>query len=166
MYSGKDFETAFKDSFRDDQLPLLTRLYDTTNGFAGVKNPCDFILYNQPNMMSLELKVTHQKRLPFSAVSDHQWESLTVRDNLPGQMAGLLICYYEERRIFFVPMVVVNQVADKGLKSIHFKDCERYGIELTAFWKRTHFTLDIDKFMYDCHRYKYNFTITEVVKRG
>lgn len=166
MYSGKDFEDDFKDSFRDDQLPLLTRLYDTTNGFAGVKNPCDFILYNQPNMMSLELKVTHDKRLPFSDVTDFQWESLTARDPLPGQMAGLLICYYNERRVFFVPMMIVNQVKDAGLKSIHFIDSERYGIELTVFWKRTHFTVDVDKFMEDCHRYKYNFKITEVVRRG
>ena len=166
MYTGKDFEDDFKDSFREDQLPLLTRLYDTTNGFAGVKNPCDFILYNQPNMMSLELKVTQDKRLPFSNVTEYQWDSLTERDPLPGQMAGLLICYYEERRVFFVPMVIVNQIKNAGIKSIHFRDAERYGIELEVSWKRTHFSVNIDKFMDDCHSYKYNFKITEVIRRG
>lgn len=166
MYSGKDFEDDFKDSFSDDRLVLLTRLYDTTNGFAGVKNPCDFILYNQPYEMSLELKVTHDKRLPFSDVTQFQWDSLTEKDKVPGMMAGLLICYYEERRVFFVPMTVVNQVRDKGLKSIHFRDAERYGIELSMRMKRTHFTVDVDKFMDDCHSFKYNFKITEVVRRG
>ena len=166
MYSGKDFEDDFKSSFSDDQSPLLTRLYDTTNGFAGVKNPCDFILYNQPYQMSLELKVTHDKRLPFADVTQYQWDSLTERDKCPGQMAGLLICYYNEKRVFFVPMVVVNQVKNTGLKSIHFIDAERYGIELTMFMKRKHFTLDVNKFMSDCHSFKYNFKITEVVKRG
>lgn len=166
MYSGKDFEDDFKDSFSDDQLDLLTRLYDTTNGFAGVKNPCDFILYNEPFQMDLELKVTHDRRLPFSDVTQYQWDSLTRRDKIRGIMAGLLICYYEEKRVFFVPMTVVNQVKDKGLKSIHFRDAERYGIELTVFWKRKHFTVDVDKFMADCHSFKYNFKITEVVRRG
>lgn len=166
MYSGKDFEDDFKNSFRDDQLDLLTRLYDTTNGFAGVKNPCDFILYNQPCQMDLELKVTHDKRLSFSDVTQFQWESLTRRDQVSGIMAGLLICYYEEKRVFFVPMTVVNQVKDAGLKSIHFRDAERYGIELTMNMKRTHFTVDVDKFMEDSRHFKYNFKITEVVRRG
>ena len=166
MYTGKDFEDDFKESFSDDKLVLLTRLYDTTNGFAGVKNPCDFILYNQPYQLSLELKVTHDKRLPFDNVTPFQWESLSERDKVPGMMAGLLICYYQEQRVFFVPMVVINQIRERGLKSIHFTDAERYGIELTVFMKRKHFTVDIDKFMSDCHFYNYNFKITEVVKRG
>lgn len=166
MYLGKDFEDDFRDSFRDAQLPLLTRLYDTTNGFAGVKNPCDFILYNEPYQLNLELKVTHDKRLAFSDVTDFQWESLTERDKVSGIMAGLLICYYNEQRVFFVPMTIVNQVRDTGLKSIHFIDAERYGIELTMFMKRKHFTVDVDKFMKDCHSFKYNFKITEVVRRG
>lgn len=166
MYTGKDFEDDFKESFSDDKLVLLTRLYDTTNGFAGVKNPCDFILYNQPYQLSLELKVTHDKRLPFDDVTQFQWDSLTERDKIPGMMAGLMICYYQEQRVFFVPMVVINQIREFGLKSIHFKDAERYGIELTVFMKRKHFTVDIDKFMNDCHFYNYNFKITEVVKRG
>ena len=166
MYTGKDFEDDFKDSFTEDKLVLLTRLYDTTNGFAGVKNPCDFILYNQPYQLSLELKVTHDKRLSFDNVTPFQWESLTARDKIPGMMAGLMFCYYQEQRVFFVPMVVINQIRDIGLKSIHFKDAERYGIELTVFMKRKHFTVDVDKFMDDCHFYKYNFKITEVVKRG
>lgn len=166
MYSGKDFEDDFKDSFRDDQLPLLTRLYDTTNGFAGVKNPCDFILYNRPNQLNLELKVTHDNRLSFDNVTKFQWDSLTEKDKIDGMMAGLMICYYQQQRVFFVPMSVINQIADTGLKSIHFRDAERYGIELTVFMKRTHFTVDVDKFMHDCHRYKYNFKITEVVRRG
>ena len=166
MYSGKDFEDDFKSSFREDQLPLLTRLYDTTNGFAGVKNPCDFILYNRPYQLNLELKVTHDRRLPFADVTDFQWTSLTERDTKPGMMAGLMICYYNEQRVFFVPMTIVNQVKDAGLKSIHFIDAERYGIELTMFMKRKHFTLDVDKFMNDCLSFRYNFKITEVVKRG
>lgn len=166
MYTGKDFEDDFKDSFDDDNINLVTRLYDTTNGFAGVKNPCDFILYNQPYEMSLELKVTHDNRLPFSNVTEYQWDSLKARDPIPGMMAGLMICFYQIRRVFFVPMTVVLQVEAKGLKSIHWKDCERYGIELETNWKRTHFTVNVDKFMEDCQSYKYNFKITEVTRRG
>lgn len=166
MYTGKDFENDFKASFDDDKIELLTRLYDTTNGFAGVKNPCDFILYNQPYQMSLELKVTQDKRLAFDNVTDFQWSSLTARDKIPGMMAGLLICYYGEKRVFFVPMVVINQIRNTGLKSIHILDAERYGIELVVNMKRKHFTVDIDKFMDDCQDFKYNFEITEVVKRG
>lgn len=166
MYTGKDFEDDFKSSFDDDTSVLLTRLYDTTNGFAGVKNPCDFILYNLPYQMSLELKVTHDKRLAFQNVTPFQWKSLTERDNVLGMMAGLLICYYSEKRVFFVPMVVINQIRDAGLKSIHFIDAERYGIELTVNMKRKHFTVDVDKFMDDCQFYKYNFKITEVTRRG
>lgn len=166
MYTGKDFEDDFKNSFDEENLVLLTRLYDTTNGFAGVKNPCDFILYNHPYQMSLELKVTQDKRLAFDNVTDFQWSSLTARDKIPGMMAGLLICYYGEKRVFFVPMVVINQIRDKGLKSIHFLDAARYGVELTVNLKRKYFTVDVDKFMKDCLNFRYNFEITEVVRRG
>ncbi len=166
MYQGKDFEDDFKQSFSPELIPLLTRLYDTTNGFAGVKNPCDFILYNRPNQMNLELKVTHSKRLPFDNVTPFQWEALTERDKIPGMMSGLLICYYEVRRTFFVPMTIVNQIKEHGVKSLHHLDAERYGIEVAMGWKRTHFTLDVEKFMKDSREYKYNFKVTEVVHRG
>lgn len=166
MYTGKEFEEDFRDSFDDNQRVLLTRLYDTTNGFFGVKNPCDFILYVDPYQLSLELKVTQDARLPFENVTEFQWNSLTERDKVPGMMAGLLICYYGEKRVFFVPMMVVNKIRDTGVKSIHFMDAKRYGIELTMFMKRKRFTVDIAKFMEDCKSFRYNFKITEVVKRA
>lgn len=166
MYIGKDFEDDFKGSFNEDNINLLTRLYDTTNGYAGVKNPCDFILWNNPYEMNLELKKIEGNRLPFADITDYQWQSLSIRDKIPGMMAGILICFYNVKRVFFVPMTVILQVADKGLKSIHWKDCERYGIELQLHWKRTHFTMNIEKFMEDCKSFKYNFKITEVVRRA
>ena len=166
MYSGKNFEDDFRNSFRETQLPLLTRLYDTTNGFAGVKNPCDFIVYNSPYQMMLELKVTHSDRLPFDSVTVYQQQQLTARDKIEGIMAGLLICYYNQQRVFFVPMTVANKIRAQGPKSLHFEDAERYGIEVSISMKRVRFTVDIDKLLADCRKYRYDFDVTEVVKRG
>ena len=166
MYSGKDFEDDFKSSFPEELLPVLTRLYDTTNGFLGVKNPCDFIAYASPLQLCLELKVTQDNRLPFDNITEFQKTELSKRDKIPGILAGIVVCYYNQRRVFFTPMYVVNQIREKGLKSMHWKDAERYGIELELNWKRTRFTVNIESFFDECRRYTYDFKVTEVTRRG
>lgn len=52
MNYGKKFENNFKKGVGKE----LVRLYDTTNGYAGVKNPCDFIYYRYPFQYLFELK--------------------------------------------------------------------------------------------------------------
>ena len=54
---GKKFETKFKEDW-EQFVPnsLLVRLYDTTNGYMGIKNLSDYIGYKKPNMFIMELK--------------------------------------------------------------------------------------------------------------
>ena len=59
MNDGKRWEQNFKDSLG---LSCI-RLYDTTNGFSGVRNPCDFIYYRYPYQYLFELKSTKDKSL-------------------------------------------------------------------------------------------------------
>ncbi len=82
MSSGKNFEKDFSDSFKGKERARILRLYDTTNGFHGITNPCDFIYYNYPYLAYLELKSVKDNRLPFSNITDRQWEELSFRNKI------------------------------------------------------------------------------------
>ena len=70
MSPGKRWEQDFRKSI--DDISCI-RLYDTTNGYAGVKNPCDFIYYVYPNMYVMELKSVKGKSFGFDNITDYQW---------------------------------------------------------------------------------------------
>ena len=64
MNYGKIWENDFKKALGQTCI----RLYDTTNGYAGVKNPCDFVYYLYPYYFLFELKSTQGDSLPFSNI--------------------------------------------------------------------------------------------------
>ena len=58
-YTGKMFEEDFKKGAElCGNEVKFSRLYDTTNGFRGVANPCDFIAATQYGTVYVELKTT------------------------------------------------------------------------------------------------------------
>ena len=73
MNDGKRFEADFRLSVGRYAI----RLYDTTTGYSGVKNPCDFIYHTSPYLNLLELKSVKGKRLDYSIISENQKEQLT-----------------------------------------------------------------------------------------
>ncbi len=137
MNDGKRWEQNFKDSLG---LSCI-RLYDTTNGFSGVRNPCDFIYYRYPYQYLFELKSTKDKSLYLNMeTTKRQIDSLIELGKIDGILGGLCVEFREEQRAFFIPAVVCREFLDiRCKKSISIRDCEEHELirEIPLEYKRT-----------------------------
>lgn len=140
---GKRFETNLKQSIGDS----LIRLYDTTNGFAGVKNPCDFIYYTYPYMYLLELKSIKGDSFPFSIITDNQKTQLEYFSHIKGVNPLIVVEFREHQRVFAIPWSVIRRTM-RHKQHLSIKDCEvivSVG-ELPVKYQRINFKLDKETF--------------------
>lgn len=140
---GKRFETNLKQSIGDS----LIRLYDTTNGFAGVKNPCDFIYYTYPYMYLLELKSIKGDSFPFSIITDNQKTQLEYFSHIKGVNPLIVVEFREHQRVFAIPWSVIRRTMEHK-QHLSIKDCEvivNVG-ELPVKYQRINFKLDKETF--------------------
>lgn len=119
---GKRWEKNFKDSMGDTCI----RLYDTTNGYAGIKNPCDFIYYSYPFMFMFELKSVSGHRLSLSNITDNQYESLLKFNKEIGIKAGICVEFREVKECFYIPIELIKALKAKGAKSITNSECKLF----------------------------------------
>lgn len=145
---GKKLEANFRAGFDDDRI---LRLYDTTNGFKGVANPCDFVIFGNAKTILVECKTVASMRLPFENITETQWNALArYRSRLV--IAGVLVEFREEKRVYFVDIATLQDIsADK--KSINIHECERRALRVNVEYKRTNFEIDGEQFINDCERY-------------
>ena len=155
MYKGKEFEQDFMKSCDEQHFPSV-RLYDTTNGFAGVKNPCDFIMTDTKHMVMLELKVVNNSRVfPIANVTEYQQEQLYSWDKVLGVHAGLLVCFYDDdslvinTEVYYIPMKKLKKwLSDHDRMSITKDGCHDIGIYVPIKIPRRRIKLDIDTLMH------------------
>ena len=120
---GKSFENEIRKQLKMVKGVSVDRIHDQTTGFLGSKNICDFIVYRYPNQFYLECKTVHGNVLPFSNISDKQWEGLTKKFTIPGVFSGV-ICWWVDKDITaFIPMQLLYSLKLRGRKSIRY-DCE------------------------------------------
>ena len=79
---GKQFENVIKESFQKVSNVSIDRLHDQTTGFANSANICDFIVYKEPYEYYIECKSVHGNTLPFSNISDTQWNGLLEKSKI------------------------------------------------------------------------------------
>ena len=144
MAPGKRWEQDFKQSIND---VACIRLYDTTNGFAGVKNPCDFIYYIYPNLYIIELKSVKGKSFSFNNITEYQWETMQKLDKQQGITSIFLIEFREEREAYIIPMREVIKTSRRR-RSINVNMCRENPniLQIPATYKRTHCTIDKELF--------------------
>ena len=140
---GKQFESVIKTSFENSNF-CIDRLHDQTNGFKGSQNICDFVIFRQPNIMYLECKSCHGNTLPFSNITQTQWNGLLEKDLYCGVYAGVMIWWIDKDITKFVPIYNLQILADSGVKSIRFDTAS--GIEVPGKKKRVFFEYDMEKF--------------------
>ena len=140
---GKQFESVIKTSFENSNF-CIDRLHDQTNGFKGSQNICDFVVFRQPNIMYLECKSCHGNTLPFSNITQTQWNGLLEKDLYCGVYAGVMIWWIDKDITKFVPIYNLQILADSGAKSIRFDTAS--GIEVPGKKKRVFFEYDMEKF--------------------
>jgi len=116
---GKQFEDAVKKAFSKVPNVSIDRLMDPMAGYAGVRNICDYIIYKKPHEIYLECKSTHGNTLPFSNITQNQWEGLLEKSKIEGVIAGVLVWYIDHNVTYFVPITEFKRMKDEGAKSLH-----------------------------------------------
>lgn len=144
-YTGKMFEEDFK---KGAELcgndARFSRLYDTTNGFRGVANPCDFIAATQYGTVYVELKTTQSSSLPFSNISEYQWQELFIADRCKHALGGVLVYFTKHEMIKWYPMTQLTRLRNLGQKSINPTVETELGYSVDYFKKRTRLTIPIE----------------------
>lgn len=141
---GKRFESLIKESF--ERECYILRLYDTTNGYKNVANPCDFIVYDNPNMFMLECKSCHKASLPISDISDNQRISL-VEASKHGIIAGYLIWFIDKDRTVFISAEdLETYLITTGRKSLEWQE-DKYSFDIVGIKRRKFFEYDIHQFL-------------------
>jgi len=114
---GKKFETKFKEDFKKIPESIVDRLYDVTMGYKKISQVSDFICYHFPLIFYLECKTIKGKSFPFSNL--RQYEKLLEKDGIKGVITGVIIWYYEQDIVGFVPISAIKKLKEEGKKSLN-----------------------------------------------
>lgn len=144
MNYGKKFENNFKKGVGKE----LVRLYDTTNGYAGVKNPCDFIYYRYPFQYLFELKSVKGSRFDFSNITDNQKEQLDFYNHIKGCNPMVVVEFREHKQVYMIPWSTIKRTMENNRQSLTVNDCEIIVAisKLPVEYQRINFKLDKETF--------------------
>lgn len=150
---GKKFEDRVREQLARVDGVSIDRLHDQMSGLKGSTNICDLIVYKEPYEYYFELKSVHGNTLPFSNITETQWNGLLAKSKIEGVFAGVLCWWIDKDVTKFIPIRLLNHMKLLGWKSIRFDD-KRIGtlaypqqcVELTGKKKRVFFEYDWEKF--------------------
>lgn len=89
---GKQFEQKIREAFLKIPNVSIDRIPDQTMGYKGACNISDFIVYKEPYEYYVECKSVHGASLPFSNISQNQWQGMLEKSKIEGVFAGV-ICW-------------------------------------------------------------------------
>lgn len=134
------FEEDFFENAKElDSQALVTRLYDTTNGFRGVANPCDYIAATEFGTVFLELKTTIETSLSFNNITENQWFQLSRAERCKFSLAGILVYFQKHEKIIWYPISTLEEVKQSGVKSVNPNFIKGY--EVAYKKRRTRLTI-------------------------
>lgn len=138
---GKKFEQKFKEDFLKIPNSSLDRLYDNVSNYLGINNICDFIGYIFPNIFYIECKSIKGTLFPLQNLT--QYERLLPKVGIRGVRVGVVIWFYEQNRVLYVPISSITKMKEDGLKSINLKTIDKYNyIEIPSRLKKTYMDSD------------------------
>ena len=141
---GKAFESKFKEDIRKS-FPdaYILRLYDITNGYKTIANPCDFIVYDSNRLYLIDCKSHKGSSFPFDNFT--QYDKLIPYKNIPNLITGVVVWLYEKDVVVFVPTFTVEKMMNDGYKSINPNKLDRdkyYIIDIPSVKLRTFMNSD------------------------
>lgn len=151
---GKQFEEVVKESFLKVPHTSVVRLPDPTNGYLGIRNISDFIVYNYPNQYFIECKSVHGNLLPFSNITENQWNGMLEMSNINGVIAGV-ICWWVDKDITaFLPIQFLKEAKENHFVSIPSDYADKWildsysqvPLEIKGKKKRVFFDYDMEGF--------------------
>ena len=119
---GKKFEQKLKEDFLKIPGATIDRIYDTSNGFRGIKNICDFIGYRYPNIFYFECKTIKGNTFPLTNLK--QYDKLLAKKNIKGVIAGVVLWFYEHDKVLFIPIKTFEKLKENNQKSFNIKMVE------------------------------------------
>ena len=126
-------------------------------------NICDFIVYKKPYEYYIECKSVHGNTLPFSNITDNQWNGMLEKSKIPGVYAGVICWWIDKDVTKFIPIQVLESLKSHwNDKSIRYdKDAsfiqdskDIHPIEIQGKKKRVFFEYDMDKFLKEVEWYE------------
>ena len=143
---GKKFENVIKEAFQKVPGVSIDRLHDQTNGFKGSQNICDFIVYREPYEYYIECKSVHGASLPFSNITDTQFNGLSEKSQIEGVFAGVLCWFIDKDITLFIPIRLLMWLELIGYKSIRYDYDDPTLIKIKGKKKRVFFDYDMEEF--------------------
>ena len=155
---GKQFENVIRKSFERVEGVSIDRLNDNTAGFKGVAGICDFIVYKEPYEYYIECKSVHGASLPFSNITDKQWQGMLEKSQIEGVFAGVICWWIDKDVTKFIPIRDLVIAKKCGYKSIRYDtECyiehpmdelgyKAFSIEIKGKKKRVFFDYDMKEF--------------------
>ena len=158
LYPGKRLEDDFSTSAKEQKIKVQ-RLYDTTNGFRGIANPCDFITTDGSHTLFIECKVTNDIRLPLRNISDNQYVELLDWDSTKGAFGGILVFYNPNEildgLLYFIRLNALDEFCKEnpGAASLPISAAQLIGLRVNYKPKRTHISIDVQEFLSNTARW-------------
>ena len=115
---GKKFEDVVRGAFEKVPGVSIDRLHDQTTGWKGSTNICDFIVYREPYEYYFECKSVHGNTLPFSNITETQWNGLLEKSKIEGVFAGIICWFVNKNDTRFFPIQYLQKYKQLGCKSV------------------------------------------------
>ena len=144
---GKKFEQVVRESFERVPSVSVDRLNDNTAGFKGIAGICDFIVYREPYEYYFECKSVHGNTLPFSNITDTQFNGLFEKSQIEGVFAGVLCWFIDKDITLFIPIRLLMWLELTGYKSIRYDYDDPTLIKIKGKKKRVFFDYDMEEFL-------------------
>ena len=143
---GKDFENVIRECFKKVPNTNVERMADPVQGYLGIRNHCDFIVYHKPHEYHIECKSVHGNTFPFSNISKNQWDGLLEVSKIKGIIAGVIVWWVDKDVTKFIPIDCLEWNKQRGYKSLRYDHNGTDFIELKGKKKRVFFDYDMEQF--------------------
>lgn len=118
---GKQFEHQIKLGFERIPNVSIDRINDQMSGFKGSTNVSDFVVYKYPYEYYIECKSHYGNTLPFSCITQNQWQGMLEKSKIYGAFAGVMCWFIDHDITVFIPIDVLEKLKQSGCKSFHVK---------------------------------------------
>ena len=142
---GKKFENVIRESLEKIDNVMVLRLPDPTNGYLGIRNISDFVVYQYPFMYFLECKSVHGNTFPLSNLTENQYNGMLEQSEINGVMCGIIIWWVDKDVTKYFPIEYIQYLKLDGSKSIRYDDTWGYDIEGKK--KKVFFDYDMEELL-------------------
>lgn len=143
---GKEFEGVVREAFKRMPDTMVTRLQDPVQGYLGIRNICDFLIYHYPYQYCIECKSVHGERLSFQNITHNQWAGMYEAVQNKGVVAGIICWWIDKDVTKFIPIKELHRIAEIR-QSIRYDATDVNWINIDGKKKRVFFDYDMTSFI-------------------